>query len=100
MPCSSEIGIIESRAEIGMISLGTSARGFLLTFHTSAPESVNSIPSLSILQFKELLFNKIQALNIESAKADVTPFVADPHELDIWSTDYFSQLAGMMKIQN
>lgn len=60
----------------------------------------NSISALSIPQFKELLFNKIQSLNLESAKADVTPFVADPHELDIWSTDYFSQLANMMKIQN
>ena len=32
--------------------------------------------------------------NIEDVKTDVRPFLKDnPHELDIWSNDYFLQLA-------
>ena len=31
-------------------------------------------------------------------KADVLPFVRNPKELDIWSNDYFVQLAGMVRM--
>ena len=35
--------------------------------------------------------------NIESVKQDVFRFLrADPHELDIWSNDYFLKLADMI----
>lgn len=56
-------------------------------------------PSLTIPQFRDLLRQKISTVNLESAKADVSPFIANTHELDIWSTDYFMQLADLMIIQ-
>lgn len=31
--------------------------------------------------------------NIEQVKEDVVGFVNNPHDLDIWSNDYFLQLA-------
>ena len=32
-------------------------------------------------------------------KADVSPFIKDTMELDIWSNDYFLQLADMIKFE-
>ena len=41
-----------------------------------------------------------QGANINQVKNDVLPFVRNPKELDIWSNDYFVQLADMIKIIN
>lgn len=43
--------------------------------------------------FMSLLRNKLATTDIERVKEDVIGFVNDPHELDIWSNDYFLQLA-------
>ncbi len=34
---------------------------------------------------------------IEMVKRDVTPFIRDDQELEIWSNDYFLQLSSMIK---
>ena len=44
------------------------------------------------------LKERISITNIELVKRDVTPFIKNHAQLDIWSTDYFLQLVGMMKI--
>lgn len=49
--------------------------------------------------FKELLKDKIQNTKIEIVKSDVSPFVKNKKELDIWSTDYFLQLVDMIQIE-
>jgi hypothetical protein len=36
---------------------------------------------------------------MKSCRKDVLPFLKNPDELEIWSTDYFLQLAGKMKIK-
>lgn len=46
-----------------------------------------------ILQLKE----KLMSTNMNQVKNDVLPFIKNPRELDIWSNDYFVQLADMMK---
>jgi len=50
------------------------------------------------LSFRELLNTKIESLDFEKAKHDVVPFVSDATKLQIWSPDYFSQVAGQMRI--
>ena len=47
--------------------------------------------------FKEKLLERLATADIKQVKADVLPFVRNPKELDIWSNDYFVQLAGMIK---
>lgn len=47
-------------------------------------------------EFMEMLREKLNNTDINLVKQDVTSFVDDPHELDIWSNDYFLQLADMM----
>jgi len=46
--------------------------------------------------FKKLLKEKISNTNMVMVKADVKPFLKDPEQLDIWSTDYFLQLVDMI----
>ena len=49
--------------------------------------------------FKEKLIERLSTADIKQVKADVLPFVRNPKELDIWSNDYFIQLAGMVRIE-
>lgn len=51
--------------------------------------------NLFILRLKE----KLASANINQVKSDVLPFVKNPRELDIWSNDYFVQLADMMRFE-
>ena len=47
-------------------------------------------------QFLELLKERISKADIDVVKADVMPYINDKRELDIWSNDYFLQLADMI----
>ena len=44
-------------------------------------------------EFLAKLKERLSTTNIEDVKADVRGFVINPHELDVWSNDYFLQLA-------
>lgn len=46
--------------------------------------------------FLELLKERISKADINAVKADVIPYIIDKRELDIWSSDYFQQLADMI----
>lgn len=48
--------------------------------------------------FRELLYKKINATDFNKARIDVIPFINDASKLDIWSPDYFHQVANRMKI--
>ena len=48
-------------------------------------------------QFKEKLKERLSTADIKQVKEDVLPFVRNPKELDIWSNDYFVQLASLVK---
>ena len=47
-------------------------------------------------EFIALLKERMATTDIEAVKSDVRPFVINPHELDMWSNDYFLQLADMV----
>ena len=49
--------------------------------------------------FKAKLKERLATADIKQVKADVLPFVRNPKELDIWSNDYFVQLADMVRIE-
>ena len=50
-------------------------------------------------EFLAQLKDRLVSANINQVKSDVLPFVRNPKELDIWSNDYFVQLADMMKFE-
>lgn len=56
--------------------------------------SENITPEL----FKEKFIERLYTADIKQVKEDVLPFLRNPKELDIWSNDYFVQLAGMVRI--
>ena len=44
---------------------------------------------LSLVKLKDLIVNAIDVLNIDEARKEVIPFVADVRVLDIWSKEFF-----------
>lgn len=48
-----------------------------------------------IVRLKE----KLASADMRQVKADVLPFVRNPRELEIWSNDYFVQLADMIRFE-
>ncbi len=44
-----------------------------------------------------LLQHRLETTDIQQVKADVLPFVKNPRELDIWSNEYFLQLAQRIR---
>lgn len=50
-------------------------------------------------QFLEMLKARLSSASIQQAQADVLPFIKNPRELDIWSNDYFLQLARMIRFE-
>ena len=48
--------------------------------------------------FKDKLKERFATADIKQVKEDVLPFVRNPKDLDIWSNDYFVQLADMVSI--
>lgn len=53
---------------------------------------------ITIEEFNEKLRKRLAEADINQVKEDVLPFVNNPHELDIWSTDYFMQLAERIQL--
>lgn len=51
-------------------------------------------------EFINLLREKLSSSDIKMVKQDVMPFVQNPDELDIWSNDYFLQLAERIRFVN
>lgn len=49
--------------------------------------------------FMAQLKDRLASANINQVKSDVLPFVRNPKELDIWSNDYFIQLADIVKFK-
>ena len=52
---------------------------------------------LSKAEFLELLRERLSKTNIKMVKEDVVRFVNNVETLDIWSNDYFLQLADRIK---
>ncbi len=47
--------------------------------------------------FVEILKKRLDSTDIKMVKRDVLPFVQNPQELDLWSNDYFLQLADRIR---
>jgi predicted nucleotidyltransferase component of viral defense system len=49
-------------------------------------------------QFRALLTQKIDTVNIDRVKDDIRRFIRNPEQLDIWSPKYFHDLTAQLKI--
>ncbi|MDR1877392.1 MAG: nucleotidyl transferase AbiEii/AbiGii toxin family protein [Flavobacteriaceae bacterium] len=65
-------------------------------------EQLNSIKAedFTPTNFKALLKERISQTDIKMVKNDVRPFIKNPAEMDIWSTEYFLQLVDMIQSHN
>jgi hypothetical protein len=48
----------------------------------------------------QMLKEKIQSVDWESAKADMRTFISDPQRLDIWSPQFFSDLIENLEVED
>lgn len=74
------------------------SRGVSLDFthlHERALQFNNE--DITVESFMEKLNERLSTADISQVKADVLPFVRNPKELNIWSNDYFLQLAKMIQ---
>lgn len=64
-------------------------------------QASNDWPSNAITpdQFKELLFQKIEAVSIDAVKDDVVRFIKDDRSIKIWSKEYFKDLTQYLKFE-
>ncbi len=46
-----------------------------------------------------MLKERLTSTDIKMVKQDVEPFIKNPESLEIWSKDYFLQLAEMTKFE-
>ncbi len=53
--------------------------------------------TISEEEFRNLLFDKIEMVNMQRIKADISRFIPNPEVLDIWSAAYFKDLVGQLK---
>ncbi|MDR1591343.1 MAG: nucleotidyl transferase AbiEii/AbiGii toxin family protein [Prevotellaceae bacterium] len=49
--------------------------------------------------FKQLLKGRILKTDINAVKNDVRPFIKNPAEMDVWSTEYFLQVVDMIQFK-
>lgn len=54
---------------------------------------------ISRVEFVQKLKDKLATTDINMVKRDVVPFINNPKELDIWSNNYFLQLADMIRLK-
>jgi hypothetical protein len=50
-------------------------------------------------QFRKLLTNRINSIDLEKVKADAVRFIPDGTRLDIWSKRYFNDLSAHLKTE-
>ncbi len=56
-------------------------------------------PTISEEQFMELLHQKIDSVSFDNIREDIVRFIPDEKVLDIWSPQYFKELAEKMKFK-
>jgi len=55
---------------------------------------------MSYEEFLETLKQRFASTNIDLVRQDASRFVINPHDLDIWSNDYFMMLADRIKLKS
>jgi len=56
--------------------------------------------SMSRAEFTQLLFDKIEQVSMHDITDDLVRFIPDDKPLEIWSRDYFKELANRIRIQD
>ena len=65
-------------------------------------EQINALTEKEFTRekFRKMLKERIAKTNIDAVRNDVRPFLKTPQETEIWSTEYFSQLADMIQFKS
>ena len=55
---------------------------------------IQSTSACTLEQVKSWLNQRFDAIDYSAAKVDVLPFIQNPHELDVWSADFFKAITA------
>ncbi|WP_428023783.1 nucleotidyl transferase AbiEii/AbiGii toxin family protein [Arcobacter sp.] len=88
---------VQSAYELDLFHLATRLTGGCKALESIDENLPNSIEGYSEENIKNLLQKRIETLDIELAKDDVKRFISDENELNIWSKEFFSAIANMIK---
>lgn len=55
--------------------------------------------TITVTQFRELLSKRIDTVDLNRAKEDISRFIKDPRSLDIWSPKYFHDLVEKLQVK-
>jgi predicted nucleotidyltransferase component of viral defense system len=59
---------------------------------------LDDMKNITLEDVKRMLCKRFDEIDFEQAKTDVLPFIKEPTMLDIWSTDFFKQITGSLKL--
>jgi predicted nucleotidyltransferase component of viral defense system len=65
--------------------------------------AADQLPKHEILteeKIKELLFNRVEKIDLKAAADDVRPFLRDSSQLDLWSVDFFRHWISLLKFDS
>lgn len=65
-----------------------------LSVHLRASGFLKGKDPITRAQFDQLMFDKIESIDLESARADLAPFVADSAQIADWSKEMFRYFVG------
>lgn len=68
-------------------------------FNQRALQSGDIVSPLDAEGFRELLLEKVQNVDLNSARQDIERFIVDGAVLAVWSSDYFTDLAGRLIVE-
>jgi hypothetical protein len=56
--------------------------------------------TISKEEFQQLLFEKIEAVEMKYIKADIRRFIKNEKDIEIWTTKYFNDLVKLLRIED
>jgi hypothetical protein len=75
---------------------------YQLVSHKKPPKRIRVINGIEVSkdEFLQLLKNRIASTDMKIVKQGVEPFIVHGGSLEIWSNDYFLQLAEMIQVED
>lgn len=55
--------------------------------------------TITVEEFKNLLKNRIESVDLSQAKTDISRFITNPDALSVWSKNYFHDLTEHLKVE-
>ena len=59
-------------------------------------DALNENDDFNVETLKQMLYDRFDSIDYESAKEDIRPFIKDKASLDLWSAEFFKQITALL----